>query len=132
MSTSDHSSTNETQLFRITIFFVCIVQVLASIYEIWRGTAFTITVGVLVLIATLGLYRRLRWGHRMSTVFLWLLMVVGVGLMLPVRIEGDAMMGAESPSVLLAAAQAVAICGAAIISLHFLGKHKSLFRSDWF
>lgn len=114
------------------MLFLCIGQVLFAIYEIWMGSAFTITVAMLLVIQTLGLYRRLRWGHRLSTFFLWFLMVIGIGLMLPARFEGVDMMGEAPPSMLVAGMQALAVCGTALISLHVLGKHKSLFRPDWF
>jgi len=129
MSTPEESPTNETRQFQLMISFVCIVQVIAAIYEIWKGTEPTITIATFALIATGGLYRRLRWGRRMSTVFLWLMVATGIGLMLPTQIEGDAMMAATSLPMLIAAA--LGICGAAIISLYFLGKHKSSFRPDW-
>ncbi len=132
MSTTDQSPAVETPQFRMTIFFVCAVQVLAVIYEIWQGTPFTLAVAVLLLIATVGLFRKVRWGRRMSTAFLWLLMGVAIGLILPARMEGDMAMGVESPTMLVAAAQFIVLCGVAIVSLHFLGKYKSLFRPDWF
>ena len=122
---------NETRQLRVTIIFVCVVQVLASMYEMSRGNVVTISIAALTLVAAFGLYRRLRWGHLMSTGFLWLLLLIGIGLMLPARLEGDAITGGESPSVLIAGMQAAAICGTALILLHFLGKHKSSFRMEW-
>ena len=75
----DPPSTHEARRFRYTTVFVCVVQVLASAYEISRGTGTTISIAAFVLVATFGLYRRLQWGYRMSKVVLWLLLIAEIG-----------------------------------------------------
>lgn len=37
-----------------------------------------------------------------------------------------------SAPIVLAGLQALLVCGTALLALHFLGKHKQMFRADWF
>lgn len=129
MSDSEQTVVTEPWQFQATIYFVSAVQVAMAIYEISLGTEFTWAVGVVLLASTVGLIRRLRWGHAMSVVMMWLLLVVAVGSILPARIEGDEALGVESPTVATLVTQLIVMCSVALGSLHFLSKYKDRFRS---
>ena len=129
MSNSEQTVVAEPWQFRATIYFVSAVQVMAAVYEITRGTEFTLAVGVVILACTIGLMRKLHWGRVTSVVIMWLLLVFAIGSILPARIEGDEALGVESPSASMLVTQLIVLCSMALGSLHFLAKHKTRFRS---
>ena len=88
-------------------------------------------VGVLLVIAAVGLLRKLRWARRMSVIFMWLLLVFAIGNVLPARTEGDAALGTQPATTAYLVTELVLLCSAALASLHFLHRNKTRFRSDW-
>lgn len=129
MSDPEQAAVTEPWPFRATIYFVSAVLVFMAIYEISRGTEFTVFAGVVMLASAAGLIRRLRWGRAMSVIIMWLLLIFAIGSILPARIEGDDALGVESPSAEMLIVQLVVLCSVAIASLHFLSKFKDRFRS---
>ena len=85
---------------------------------------------VVPALAIMGLVRRVRWGRRSAAVLLWLLLLVGVGLMLP-QGEGDQLTGSKPRPLEDALSEAFACIAAALLGLHLLGRYKNVFRPDW-
>lgn len=82
-------------------------------------------------LAIVGLARRVRWGRRLAVVLLWVMLLVGVGLMLP-KTELDQISGSK-PVPLEVAVMEFAVCVAfALLGLHLLGRYKKEFRAAWF
>ncbi len=117
--------------FRAPLYLVSATLSLMGVFQITRGTPFNGVVGALLVIAAVGLLRKLRWGRRMSVVFMWLLVVVAIGDVLPARIEADEALGREPATTAELVTELVLLCSVALGSLHFLGKGKTRFRSGW-
>ena len=109
--------------------FVTAVLAIFAAHQLSLLAEFNAAVGALLVCAALGIYRRARWGRRLAVFLLWLAVVVGVGHVLPARLEG--VPAGEAPGPWMAALQMIAITGLALASLHFLGKYKTQFRAGW-
>jgi len=131
MTDTREPSVAEPLPFRAPLYLVGAALSLMAAFQITRATPFNIVVGGLLVIAAVGLLRKLRWGRRMSIFFMWLLLVFAIGDILPARIEADEALGREPATTSQLVAQLVVLCCVALGSLHFLGKGKARFRPGW-
>ena len=116
---------------RIALFAIGGLLALMAAFELTRGPAFNIVVGLLLLAAAVGLLRRRQWGRRATIVFMWLLLVFAVGDSLPARIEADEALGREPATATELIIRLAVLCAAALASLHFLQSRKAHFRTGW-
>ena len=128
---SRRATVAEPLQFRAPLYLVGAALLLMAAFQITRGAPFNVVVGALLVIAAVGLLRKLHWGRRMSVFFMWLLVAVAIGNVLPARIEADEALGMEPATSSQLVTQLVLLCSVAIGSLHFLGKDKARFRSGW-
>ena len=131
MTESGATTVAEPLQFRVQLYLVTAALSLMSVFQIARGAPFNAVVGVLLAIAAVGLLRKLHWGHSMSVIFMWLLLFVAIGNILPARIEADEALGTAPATTAELVTQLVLLCSAALGSLHFLSKNKTRFRSAW-
>ena len=131
MKLGSETGSAEPWQFRATVYFVSAALVAMSALQITRSEPFNVAAGALLLIAAVGLLRRVRWGRRMSAFFMWLLLAVAIGDMLPARIEADQALGREPATSSQLVAQLILLCSVALGSLHFLGRYKARYRPDW-
>lgn len=116
---------------RATAYLVGATLVVMSVHQFTRGTPFNVALGVVLLIASVGQLKRLRWGRRMAVLFMWLLLVFAIGDILPARIEADEALGRPPATPAQLVTQLILLCSVALGALHFLGRHKARYRPDW-
>ena len=131
MTDSGRGSVAEPLQFRVPLYLVSAALSLMAVFQFPRGTPFNGVVGGLLVIAAVGLLRKLHWGRRMSIFFMWLLVAFAIGDILPARIEADEALGSESATTSRLVTQLVVLCSVALGSLHFLAKVKARFRPGW-
>ncbi len=131
MTDSGEATVAEPWQFRAQLALVSAALALMAVFQITRGTPFNVVVGALLLIAAVGLLRKLRWGRRMSVFFMWLLLTFAIGDVLPARMEVDEALGREPATTSQLVAQLALLSSVALGALHFLGREKARFRSRW-
>jgi hypothetical protein len=117
--------------FRAQLNLVGAALSLMAVFQITRGTPFNVVVGALLVIAAVGLLRKLRWGRRMSIFFMWLLLAFAIGDVLPARMETDEALSREPTTTSQLVAQLALLSSVALGSLHFLSRGKARFRPRW-
>jgi hypothetical protein len=117
--------------YRWTRYLVAAVLVALAAHQVTRAQPFNVIVGVLLVAGAVGLLRGVRWGRRFAVAFLWLLLLAALGDVLPARIEADQALGGPPATSAELWTQLIALGSVALASLHFLGKHKGLFRAEW-
>lgn len=111
---------------------VVAVQIMAALYELTRGAAFPLAVGIVLLAGAVGVYRRLRWGRVLAIITMWFLLLFAVGSIFPETVDAGRAPGVALPSAEVLGAQLVILSCLALASLHVLSRHKARFRSGWF
>ena len=129
MAAIDDDAVVETPRFQATLTAFCAAQLIFAAYAIYEGAYF---ISLYVSIQVVGMYRRLRWGHRMLTCALWFMMMIGVGLMLPARLDGINTQVKEPPTVMVAGLQALLTITIALTGLHFNQRYRKYFHAKWF
>jgi hypothetical protein len=117
--------------YRLARGLVCAVLACFAAYEFYLRTEATIFFGAIFTLAIVGLVRGVRWGRRLAVASSLLMLVVGIGAVLPARITESGLTGKEAPSTEVAVAQFIAIVVIALACLHVLGLYKDRFRKDW-
>ena len=114
--------------FKVAMAVACIILAAMAGVPLYNGKWWFALVPALAIV---GLVRRVMWGWGLAMVLLWLLLLLGVGFMLP-QGEADAITG-NKPVPLEEVLTKAAICiGLALVGLHLLGLYKKVFRPEWF
>jgi hypothetical protein len=125
-------TTGQESRYRLGRGFVCVVLACFAGYEFSIGTGITPFIGLTVVLAIVGVIRGVKWGRRLAVAACILLLIVfGVGSVLPARMEGAQMTGTEAPELGRAVVEFVAVVVIALASLHILGRYKQRFRKAW-
>lgn len=124
----------EPRALRITVVATCLMIAASACHQAYvaaGGRGFNAILSALLILATAGLWRRVRWGRRFAVAFLWALILVAFGAMSPFR-AGDLLAeGIEPTPIAMLAAQFFIVCAVAVTCLHQLGRHKARFRAAW-
>ena len=119
---------------RYTVLVVAFLMAAATLHQIHVSLDDRpINAGLAALLITgiVGITRKVRWGRRIAVTFLWGAIFVSFGSLSPFN-AGDLMAeGIEPPSILALGLRLAGVCAIAIACLHYLGKHKSMFRPAW-
>lgn len=120
--------------FRYTVMVVAVLMAVAALHQVYvamEGRLINACMAALLIAGVVGITRRLRWGRRIAVAFLWGSIIIGFGLLSPFR-AGDLMAdGIEPPSMTALGLEFAVISTIALGCLHYLGKHKLLFRPAW-
>ena len=111
--------------------FVCLVLAGLAAFLASRGNWVAWIFAALLVLAIVGLVRRVRWGRRLALGMCWLMILVGFGSVLPPeRVDGVA----PPPIIAIeyAVTQMVVLCLVGLLCLHLLGRHRKAFRDTWF
>jgi len=128
------SDSQKLDELRWTILVVASLMAAASAHQVYvalNGRMINAAIATLLAIGIVGIMRKVRWGRRIAVAFLWVLILVGFGALSPFN-AGDLMAeGIEPPSLLTLGLRFAGICAVALTGLHYLGKHKAMFRPVW-
>lgn len=128
------SDSQKLDELRGTVRVVASLMAAATAHQVYvalNGRMINAAIATLLAIGIVGLMRRVRWGRRIAVAFLWGTVLVGFGALSPFN-AGDLMAeGIEPPSLLTLGLRFAGLCAVALTGLHYLGKHKSMFRPVW-
>ena len=120
--------------FRYTLLAIAFLMAGAALHQVYvslDGRPFNAVVAAVLITGIAGIARKVRWGRRIAVAFLWGLIIISFGRLSPFR-AGDLMTdGIEPPLLLELGLQFAGACAIALVCLHYLGKHKLLFRAAW-
>jgi hypothetical protein len=119
---------------RYTVLAVAFLMAAATLHQIYvslDGRPINAVVAALLITGIVGITRKVRWGRRIAVAFFWGSIIISFGALSPFN-AGDLMAeGIEPPSILTLGLRFAGVCAIAIVCLHYLGKHKSMFRPAW-
>lgn len=114
--------------FWLALGFVCLALGVIAGLMLMAGNW---VLALIPALAIAGVVRRVRWGRRLALVLLWLLLLIGVGQMLPSS-ESDEITGSKPQPLEVVLTKSAIFSSIALLGLHLLGRYAKEFRSSWF
>jgi hypothetical protein len=131
MNSSNPRALAEIRYTVLAVAFLMAAAALHQMYVSLDGGPINAVLAALLISGIVGITRKVRWGRRIAVAFLWGSIIISFGSLSPFS-AGDLMAeGIEPPSILTLGLRFAGNCAIAITCLHYLGKHKSMFRPAW-